>query len=97
LRVTDESVILALASCKDITTAANQLGISRQSIYNRLRKPEFRARLQQERDAKFLVANDKLTDSLSSAIEVLNNALYDKLCPYAVKIKAAQTLLDIYW
>lgn len=95
MRITDEKMILAISTCKDITTAAEQLGISRQAVYNRLRKPEFRERLQNERNTKFMVLNDKLTDGMASAIEVLNHALYDKKCPYGVKIKAAQTLLDI--
>lgn len=95
MRVSDEDLILALATCRDITSAANKLNISRQAVYNRLRKPEFRERLQQERDAKFMIANDKLTDSMASAIETLNSALYDKKCPYGVRIKAAQVIIDL--
>ena len=95
LKITDENVILALSSCRDIAGAAKQLGVSRQAIYNRLRKPEFRERLRQERDAKFMIANDKLTDSMASAIETLNSALYDKKCPYGVRIKAAQVIIDL--
>lgn len=94
MRVSDEDLILALATCRDVTSVADKLNISRQAVYNRLRKPEFRERLRNERDAKFMVLNDKLTDSAASAVETLNNALCDKKCPYGVRIKAAQILLD---
>ena len=63
-RISDEKMILAILSNKDLLTASKTLGISVQSIYNRLRKPEFRQRLQQERQNKFEVANSKLTDSM---------------------------------
>ena len=33
-RISDEKMILALTTCKDIATASNELGITRQAIYN---------------------------------------------------------------
>ena len=54
-RITDEKMILALITCKDITTASEKLGISRQAIYNRLQQPTFRKRLQSERQGQYQV------------------------------------------
>ena len=94
-RISDERMILAILSNKDILTASKTLGISVQSIYNRLRKPEFRQRLQQERQGKFEVANSKLTDSMGKAISVLVEILEDSNVSAGVRIRASQILLDI--
>lgn len=88
-------MLFAILSNKDILTASKTLGISVQSIYNRLRKPEFRQRLQQERQAKFEVANNKLTDSMGKAISVLVEILEDANVSAGVRIRAAQVILDI--
>lgn len=94
-RISDEKMLFAILSNKDILTASKTLGISVQSIYNRLRKPEFRQRLQQERQAKFEVANNKLTDSMGKAISVLVEILEDANVSAGVRIRAAQIILDI--
>ena len=57
-RISDEQLITALATSTSITDTAKKLGITRQAIYNRLQKPEFRKRLQSERDSKFQVAGN---------------------------------------
>ena len=94
-RITDEKMILALITCKDITTASEKLGISRQAIYNRLQQPAFRQRLQNERQGKFQIANSKLTDKMSEAIETLSSVMNDREVSAGTRIKAARTLLDI--
>lgn len=94
-RISDERMIFAILSNKDILTASKTLGISVQSIYNRLRKPEFRQRLQQERQDKFEIANSKLTDSMGKAISVLVEILEDANVSAGVRIRASQILLDI--
>ena len=94
-RISDEKMILAILSNKDLLTASKTLGISVQSIYNRLRKPEFRQRLQQERQGKFEVANSKLTDSMGKAISTLVEILEDTNISAGVRIRASQILLDI--
>lgn len=94
-KISDEKMILAILSNKDLLTASKTLGISVQSIYNRLRKPEFRQRLQQERQGKFEVANSKLTDSMGKAISTLVEILEDTNTSAGVRIRSAQILLDI--
>lgn len=94
-RISDEKMILALTTCKDIATASNELGITRQAIYNRLQQPAFRQRLQNERQSKFQIANSKLTDKMSAAIETLSSVMNDTEVPPGTRIKSAQILLDI--
>ena len=88
-------MILALITCKDIATASNELGISRQAIYNRLQQPAFRQRLQKERVGKYQIANSKLTESMSEAIETLVSVMRDTEVSAGTRIKSAQILLDI--
>lgn len=94
-RITDEKMIQALSTCKDITTASENLGITRQAIYNRLRKPEFTAKLKEQRQSKFQVANTKLTDAMDSAIYTLINILDDTSINANTRIKASRIILDI--
>ena len=88
-------MILALLTCKDIQSASNELGITRQAIYNRLQQPAFRQRLQNERQGKFQIANSKLTDKMSEAVETLSSVMNDRKVSAGPTIKAARTLLDI--
>ena len=88
-------MILALVTCKDITDASNTLGVTRQAIYNRLQQPAFRRKLQNERQGKFQIANSKLTDKMSEAVETLSSVMNDAEVCAGTRIKAARTLLDI--
>ena len=87
-------MILALTTCKDIATASNELGVTRQAIYNRLQQPAFQ-RLQNERQGKFQIANSKLTDKMSEAVETLSSVMNDTEVSAGTRIKSAQILLDI--
>ena len=94
-RITDEKMIQALSTCKDITTASENLGISRQAIYNRMRKPEFRQKLREQRQDKYQVANSKLTDAMSDAINTLVTIMNDTETSAGIRVKASQVVLDI--
>ena len=94
-RITDEKMILALITCKDITTASEKLGISRQAIYNRLQQPTFRKRLQSERQGQMQVASSKLTNITGNAIETLSSVMNDREVSAGTRTKAARILLDI--
>lgn len=94
-KISDEKMITALLSSRDIATASNQLGISRQAIYNRLQQPLFRKKLQTERQAMFQVASNQLTDKMGAAIETLSDVMQDVNISARTRIKAAQVILDI--
>ena len=94
-RITDETMMQALTQTKDIAQASEYLGITRQAIYNRMRKPEFRQKLREERQSKFQVANTKLTDAMNDAIETLVTIMNDTETSAGIRVKASQTILDI--
>lgn len=94
-RITDEAMMQALTQTKDIAGASEYLGISRQAIYNRMRKPEFRQKLREQRQDKYQVANTKLTDAMNDAIETLVTIMNDTETSAGIRIRASQTILDI--
>ena len=94
-RISDEQLITALATSTSITDVAKNLGVTRQAIYNRLQKPEFRKRLQSERDSKFQVAGNQLAGGMTDAIQVILSIMKDAETAPGTRIKAGQILLDI--
>lgn len=94
-RVADETMMQALTQTKDIAGASEYLGISRQAIYNRMRKPEFRQKLREQRQDKYQVANTKLTDAMNDAIETLVTIMNDTETSAGIRVRASQTILDI--
>jgi len=94
-RITDATMMQALTQTKDIAGASEYLGISRQAIYNRMRKPEFRQKLREQRQDKYQVANTKLTDAMNDAIETLVTIMNDTETSAGIRVKASQTILDI--
>ncbi len=95
MRVTDNQLISALLSCPTIKSASESVGLSEQAVYSRLRKPAFRAQLQNARDNQFQVISSKLEDANFKALDTLINILDDSEVSAGIKVKASQTLLDL--
>lgn len=95
MRVTDNQLISALLSCPTIKLASDEVGLSEQSVYSRLRKPDFRIKLQNARTTQFQVISSKLEDANFKALDTLINILDDSEVSAGIKVKASQTLLDL--
>lgn len=95
MRVTDNQLISALLSSATIKQASDEVGLSEQSVYSRLRKPDFREKLQNARNDQFQVISSKLEDANFKALDTLINILDDKETSAGIRVKAAQTLLDL--
>lgn len=95
MRVTDNQLISALLSSATIKQASDEVGLSEQSVYSRLRKPDFRKKLQSARNDQFQVISSKLEDANFKALDTLINTLDDKEVSAGVKVRASQTLLDL--
>jgi len=95
LRVTDNALISALLTCPTIKKASEEVGLSEQSVYSRLRKPEFRKQLQNARDTQFQVISSKLEDANFKALDTLISILDDCEVSAGIKVRASQTLLDL--
>ncbi len=95
MRVTDNQLISALLSCPTIKLASESVGLSEQAVYSRLRKVDFRTKLQNARNDQFQVISSKLEDANFRALDTLINILDDKEVGAGIKGRAAQTLLDL--
>lgn len=95
MRVTDNQLISALLTCPTIKLASEKVGISEQSVYARLRKPDFRMKLQSERNTQFQVISSKLEDANFKALDTLINILENDEVSAGIKVRASQTLLDL--
>lgn len=95
MRITDSALISALLSCPTIKLASESVGLSEQSVYSRLRKPDFRAQLQNARDNQFQVISSKLEDANFKALNTLVSILDDSEVSAGIKVRASQTLLDL--
>ncbi len=95
MRVTDSQLISALLSSPTIKQTAKTVGISETAIYTRLRKPDFRAKLQNARDTQFQVISNKLEDANFKALNTLVSILDDETVSAGIKVRASQTLLDL--
>ena len=95
MRVTDNALISALLTCPTIKQASEQVGLSEQSVYSRLRKPDFRTKLQYARTTHFQVISSKLEHANFRALDTLINILDDSEVSAGIKVRASQTLLDL--
>lgn len=95
MRVTDNQLISALLSCPTIKLASESVGLSEQAVYSRLRKPDFREKLQNARTTQFQVVSSKLENANFKALDTLINILDDSETSAGIKVKASQTLLDL--
>ena len=95
MRITDSALISALLTRPTIKQAAESVGLSEQAVYSRLRKVDFRTKLQNARDNQFQVISSKLEDANFLALDTLVSLLADKETSAGVKVRASQTLLDL--
>lgn len=95
MRVTDNALISALLTRPTIKQAAESVGLSEQAVYSRLRKVDFRTKLQNARTTQFQVISSKLEDANFKALDTLINILDDSEVSAGIKVKASQTLLDL--
>ena len=92
--VSDEQIIAALISSGTITKAAEAAGISSRTIYERMTHREFKAAYRAAksdliRQAVFNMDN-KLTDAINTIADIMN----DKNANPAIRLQAAQTILN---
>lgn len=105
----DSRITTALLISKDITEAADLAGVSRQTVYNKLKRPEFAERLEHERTAVALAVRGEIGEAVSNATYEAIGALVEiargggsggwmglETPTAADRIKAALAILDAY-
>jgi hypothetical protein len=93
-RASDEEIIAALIQGGSITGAADALGISARTIYERMRKPAFQIIYNELRVDLLRESAAALQNRVGQAIETIAGIMESESASPAVRLQAAQMLLQ---
>jgi hypothetical protein len=93
-RMYDRGVI-ALMSCSTVEEAAAQIGVTRQTVFNWLKDPEFLEKLDEARRMALGQAMIVLSAAAGGAVQTLVNIHNDANQPGSTRVSAANSLLQI--
>lgn len=91
--VDDERILSALMTHRTYQEAADSLGISRRTIYSRLKDAEFIVKYQRARAEVIHGAVASLNSHIGEAVEVMAEIMNDTQNNPAVRLQAAQCVL----
>lgn len=94
MRISDERMLEALASTTGITKASEMLGCNRKTIYDRLKKPAFYAKLQQQRKDSLILTASKVAGAQELAVETLIDIMHSESATVGCKLKASEIVLN---
>lgn len=92
--VSDEQIIAALLSNGTIKAAAAAVGISERSLYDRMNEGEFIALYKSAKADLIRGAVVNLNNQIQAAIDTVVEVMSDKDNNAAVRLQAAQTILN---
>jgi hypothetical protein len=92
--VSDEQIISALISSGTIAKAAEAAGISSRTIYERMTHREFRAAYNAAKSDLIRTAVFSMDTHLTEAITAIVDIMQDKSNNPAIRLQAAQTILN---
>lgn len=92
--VSDEEIISALLACSTVSEAAKKCGLATRTLYDRMNNKGFQllyngAKADILRKAVFLI-----TGKLTEAVEVVSEILSDTSVNPAIRLQAAQTIIN---
>lgn len=92
--ISDEVIISALISNGTIKAAANAVGISERSIYDRMSSGEFKALYKSAKADVVRKAIFELNNQIGAAVETVVSIMKDNEINPAIRLQAAQTILS---
>ena len=92
--ISDEQLIAALINCNTIKAAAEHVGLSERAIYNRMQSGEFQALYKIAKTDLIRNAVTSVNKHLGEAIKIVAEIMKDKDNNPAIRLQAAQTLLN---
>jgi len=92
--VSDEQIIAALFSNGTIKAAAAAVGISERSLYDRMNEGEFIALYKSAKADLIRGAVVNLNAKIQAAIDTVNDIMTDSNNNAAIRLQAAQTILN---
>jgi hypothetical protein len=90
----DEVLIMALAAGATWEAAAQQAGVSRQTVHRRMKDPQFRRRLQDQGSDMLRRSAGAMSALCAEAVRTLLSLLGNTV-PHAVRHSAARTTLEL--
>lgn len=91
--IPDETILSALLSFGSVRKASEQLGCSRDTIYRRLQREDFKQRYKALQGAIVSMACTDIVASLTDAIETLHAIVTSDTASVTAKISASDSLL----
>lgn len=91
---TDEQIIAALLQHGTISAAAQACGVSTRTVYERMNEQNFQAEYREARTDILRKAAFSIAEKLSGAIETVWQIQNDKSVSPAVRVQAAQTIIN---
>lgn len=92
--ISDEEIIAALIASGTIAAAAEAAGISPRTIYERMRNREFKAAYRAAKSDLIRSAVFNIDARLTEAIDTIAEIMSDKQANPAIRLQAAQTILN---
>lgn len=92
--VSDEEIIAALMANSTISKAAEAAGISSRALYDRMGERDFKAQYAAAKAAVMRQAVFAVNTRLSEAIDTIAEIMHDPANNPAVRLQAAQTILN---
>ena len=92
--VSDEQIIAALLNSGTLKAAASAVGISERALYDRMNRGEFQALYKSAKADLIRAAVFNLNNQLQEAINTVSEIMTDKENNPAIRLQAAQTILN---
>lgn len=93
MKISDEALIAALIKYGSHQKAAAELGLTNNTITNRLKRDDFRKRYESAKSALLQEAVDSMKVHLKGAVSTLTDVMNNKENPPTVRVSAADSLL----
>lgn len=90
-----EIIAMNLLTCKSLTDAANQSGISIRTLQRLRKKPEFQELVKQTKKDLFQACIDRSQAASIKALEVLNSIMDDESANDSSRVSAAKIVLEL--
>ncbi|MCR5836709.1 MAG: hypothetical protein K6G88_09390 [Lachnospiraceae bacterium] len=92
--ISDEIIISALISNGTIKAAANSIGVTERTIYDRMSSGEFKALYKSVKADVVRKAVFELNNQIGAAVETIVTIMQDQEINPAIRLQAAQTILN---
>lgn len=92
--ITHEEIISALLSTRSIAEASQKLGIQPRTIYNRMKKDDFKRLYAEARKGLLKATTEELQKMTASAVGVLADIMIDRNVPANTRIYSATSILQ---